>query len=104
MSFLGEQIRAIRTKQNLTQQDFAARLSISTQYLCDIEHGRRRLSLKTIRALAQTSPEPKFAERLIAAWLLDSGVTAAELESSVRCARSLTYLRNKANKGQTSCR
>lgn len=41
----GGLILAIRLGEELTQVDFAKMLGISKQYLCDVEHGRRSVSI-----------------------------------------------------------
>ena len=38
-------ILAIRLGEELTQVDFAKMLNVSKQYLCDVEHGRRTVSI-----------------------------------------------------------
>lgn len=43
---IGNFLWAIREGEEMTQVEFAKRLKISRQYLCDIEHGRRGVSPK----------------------------------------------------------
>ncbi len=43
---LGKFIWAIRQSEELSQVDFAEKLGISKQHLCDIEHGRKMVSPK----------------------------------------------------------
>lgn len=38
---------AIRQGEEMSQIDFAKRLKVSRQYLCDVEHGRRFISPKS---------------------------------------------------------
>lgn len=38
---LGQQLRAWRLGEGLTQGDVARRLGVSVQYVCDIEHDKR---------------------------------------------------------------
>lgn len=40
----GQQIVAARQEMRITQKELAARVGISQQYLCDIEHDRRDVS------------------------------------------------------------
>ncbi len=49
---LGRLIWAIRQSEELTQVDFADKLGISKQHLCDIEHGRKSISPKLAAAYA----------------------------------------------------
>jgi len=44
---LGALLSAIRQGEELSQVEFALKLGISKQYLCDVEHGRRFVSPKT---------------------------------------------------------
>lgn len=41
----GHLIAAIRLGEEITQVEFAKSLGVSKQYLCDIEHGRRNVSI-----------------------------------------------------------
>ncbi len=43
---LGKLIWAIRHADEISQVDFADKLKITKQYLCDIEHGRKSVSPK----------------------------------------------------------
>lgn len=43
---LGKLIWAIRNADEISQVDFADRLNITKQHLCDIEHGRKSVSPK----------------------------------------------------------
>jgi len=40
-----------REKLGLSQKDFAERLSVSPQYICDLEHGRRLGSVQHVDAI-----------------------------------------------------
>ncbi len=44
---------AIRECEEMTQAEMAKLLGISRQYLCDIEHGRRKISLKMAATFAE---------------------------------------------------
>nr|HAT8714956.1 helix-turn-helix domain-containing protein [Legionella jordanis] len=57
---LGKAIRAIRQSENENQINFAQRLGVSKQYLCDLEHDRKIVSPKKAKQFAETlgySPE-----------------------------------------------
>ncbi len=49
---LGKLIWAIRQSEELSQVDFAHRLKITKQHLCDIEHDRKSISPKLAAAYA----------------------------------------------------
>ncbi len=49
---LGRTLRAIRLGEEESQTDFASKLGISTQYLCDLEHGRKIVSAKKAKHFA----------------------------------------------------
>ncbi len=44
---------SIRTSDNLSQIEFAEKLSISNRYLCDLEHGRKSLSARKAKEFAE---------------------------------------------------
>jgi transcriptional regulator with XRE-family HTH domain len=50
---LGGFLRAIRQGEGMTQIDFAKKLGMSKQHLCDIEHHRKIVSLKLAAHYAQ---------------------------------------------------
>jgi transcriptional regulator with XRE-family HTH domain len=50
---LGKTIRAIRQGEGESQIDFAQRLGISKQYLCDLEHDRKVISAKKAKYFAE---------------------------------------------------
>lgn len=57
---LGDFLLSIRQGEEMTQIEFAKKLGISKQYLCDIEHKRRFISPKTAESFAKMldySPE-----------------------------------------------
>ncbi len=43
----GNLISSIRLGEEITQVEFAKMLGVSKQYLCDVEHGRRVVSIST---------------------------------------------------------
>lgn len=57
---LGRTIRAIRLCDEVSQTDFAKKLQVSTQYLCDLEHNRKTVSPRKAKKFADVlgySPE-----------------------------------------------
>lgn len=57
---LGKAIRAIRQGEEVSQINFAQRLGVSKQYLCDLEHDRKIVSAKKAKQFAEIlgySPE-----------------------------------------------
>jgi transcriptional regulator with XRE-family HTH domain len=61
---LGKAIRAIRQGEEASQIDFAKRLGVSKQYLCDLEHDRKVVSAKKAKQYAEIlgySPEQFIA-------------------------------------------
>ena len=50
---LGLLLLTIRECEEVTQKDFAEKLGISRQYLCDLEHDRRSLSLEKAAEFAR---------------------------------------------------
>lgn len=50
---LGKAIRSIRHCEEETQTAFAKKLHVSTQYLCDLEHGRKIVSPKKAKKFAE---------------------------------------------------
>lgn len=46
-------IKQIRKEQNMRQKELAEKAEISPQFLCDIEHGRRKPSIDTAIKLAE---------------------------------------------------
>ena len=49
---LGSTLRAIRLCDEISQTDFAKKLKVSTQYLCDLEHNRKIVSAKKAKKFA----------------------------------------------------
>ncbi|MDN6657393.1 MAG: helix-turn-helix transcriptional regulator [Staphylococcus simulans] len=50
----GQNIKQIRKQRNLTQKQLADQIEISRSYLSDIENGRKNLSIKTVKKLADS--------------------------------------------------
>lgn len=46
-------IKQIREEQNMSQKELAGKAGISPQFVCDIEHGRRKPSYDTAVKLAE---------------------------------------------------
>lgn len=49
---IGNLIWSIRECEEMTQVEFANLIGVSRQYVCDIEHGRRSVSIKTAAEIA----------------------------------------------------
>lgn len=61
---LGMAMRAIRFCDEESQVEFAKKLGVSTQYLCDLEHNRKMVSPKKAKKFAEIlgySPEQFIA-------------------------------------------
>jgi len=54
----GAAVEALRVGDELTQVEFAKKLRISRQYLCDVEKGRRRVSPGQAAKFAQAFGHP----------------------------------------------
>ena len=50
---IGQRIKSIRVKSNLTQEKLAERMEINTKYLSSIERGKENPTLNTIICLAE---------------------------------------------------
>lgn len=55
---LGSAIWSIRTSDELSQVEFAEKLAVSKQYLCDLEHDRKSVSLKQAAKFAKLLGHP----------------------------------------------
>ena len=72
----GEMLSSIRYSEGATQKNFAKKLKISQQDLCDIEKGRKNISMERAVQFAQLlndSPEV-FAEYVIQDQLYRAGL------------------------------
>jgi DNA-binding XRE family transcriptional regulator len=72
----GEMLNSMRHSEDLTQKDFAKKLNISQQDLCDIEKGRKNISIERAVQFAELlndSPEV-FAEYVIQDQLYRAGL------------------------------
>ncbi|MFH1141625.1 MAG: helix-turn-helix transcriptional regulator [Chloroflexota bacterium] len=52
----GAQLRSLRQKLDLSQEEIAHRAGIHVTYLSGVERGRRNPSLRNIRRIASTPP------------------------------------------------
>lgn len=50
----GQNIKQIRKHMNMSQKELATKMEISQSYLSDIENGRKNLSIKTVKKLANS--------------------------------------------------
>ncbi|MDX2346714.1 MAG: helix-turn-helix transcriptional regulator [Legionella sp.] len=55
---LGRSLRAIRLAEEESQTNFAKKLGLSVQYLCDLEHDRKLVSPKKAQSFAKTLGYP----------------------------------------------
>jgi transcriptional regulator with XRE-family HTH domain len=53
LKLLGERIRKNRDKLDWTEERFAAEVSLSTNYISDIELGKRNISVLVLRRIAR---------------------------------------------------
>ncbi|OGK19957.1 hypothetical protein A3C23_04625 [Candidatus Roizmanbacteria bacterium RIFCSPHIGHO2_02_FULL_37_13b] len=51
---LGKRIKRMRKKAELTQEQLAERVNVSTTHIGLVETGKRRISLKTLQKIAST--------------------------------------------------
>jgi transcriptional regulator with XRE-family HTH domain len=54
----GMAVEALRTRDQLSQTDFAKKLGVSRQYLCDVEKGRRLVSPEQAAKFAKAFGHP----------------------------------------------
>lgn len=73
---LGKLLWAIRKSDELSQEAFAKTLKISKSHLCDIEKGRKFLSLERAQAFAKRLgyPPKQFVRLAIQDWIASSGL------------------------------
>jgi transcriptional regulator with XRE-family HTH domain len=55
----GMYMKRIRESEGLTLHEFAAKLGISVQHLCNVEHGRKHVSIERADAWAKTLQLPE---------------------------------------------
>lgn len=88
---LASTIARLRRERGLTLNQLAASLLVSTSFICDVEHGRRGVSVKTAVGLAKAlQVDPAELVRMVLQERLDAaGVALTVLvQPSRRCARS----------------
>ena len=56
---LGEAIKALRLSDEISQTDFAEKMGVSRQYLCDLEAGRKAVSVAKAVEFAKKLKQPK---------------------------------------------
>ena len=49
----GERVRELRKKQNISQEELSFRAGLHTNYVSDVECGRRNVSLRAIEQFAE---------------------------------------------------
>ena len=76
----GEAVEALRVRDELSQVEFAKKLGISRQYLCDVEKGRRLVSPEQAARFARAFGHP--AQVLVQLALQDA-VSAGGLKLKV---------------------
>jgi transcriptional regulator with XRE-family HTH domain len=54
----GEAVEALRVRDGITQAAFAKKIGFSRQYLCDVEKGRRLVSLEQAARFAKAFGHP----------------------------------------------
>jgi transcriptional regulator with XRE-family HTH domain len=67
---LGKAIRSIRLSEDESQTEFANKLAVSVQYLCDLEHNRKIVSARRAKLFAEILGYPP--EQFISLALQDS--------------------------------
>ncbi len=73
---LGRMLEAIRLGEEINQAEFARTLGISRSHLCDIEHGRKSVSLTRAMKFAKTLgyPEDQFVRLALQAMVVEAGL------------------------------
>lgn len=82
-SLLGKRIKASRKKANITQEQLAESLEISTQYISQVERGVTKVSLDTLAQIAV---------------LIDEEISVLITGTSIN---SKTYMTEEINGGMT---
>ena len=77
----GEHLAAIRQGEEMTLEAFARKLGISRQHLCDIEKGRRKISLHRASKWAHTLG---YSETLMVQLALQHMIEEAGLKMKVQ--------------------
>jgi len=73
---LGRMLEAIRLGDEISQVEFARKLGISRSHLCDIEHGRKSVSLTRAMKFAKTLgyPQDQFVRLALQAMVVEAGL------------------------------
>ena len=73
---LGSLLEAIRLGDEISQAAFARKLGISRSHLCDIEHGRKSVSLPRALKFAKTLgyPQDQFVRLALQAMVEEAGL------------------------------
>ncbi len=76
---LGELLLAIRQGEDLSQREFAGQLGISRSHLCDIEKGRKIVSIQRAARFARTLGynEAQFVQVALQAMVKEAGLQLA---------------------------
>lgn len=82
---LGKLIWAIRQSEETSQVDFANRLGMSKQHLCDIEHNRKPISPKLAAKYARILgyPQKQFIRLALQDWVDREGLNV-EIEVTLK--------------------
>lgn len=67
VSLIGDEIRRARLRAGMTSKQLADAVALSTQYIGDIQHGRRLPSTETLLVICNVFPDADSARWL---WLL----------------------------------
>lgn len=69
-------ISGLRTSENISQVEFAKKLGLSKQHLCDIENGRKQVSIERAKKFAKILkfPEDFFAKQIVKDLLAKEGL------------------------------
>ena len=73
---LGSSLEAIRLGDEISQAAFARKLGVSRSHLCDIEHGRKSVSLPRALKFAKTLgyPQDQFVRLALQAMVEEAGL------------------------------
>ena len=74
----GNMLKSFRLADEISQADWAQKLNIPRAYLCDIEHGRRTVSVQKAAQFAKTLGylEKQFVALALEDQLRDAGINA----------------------------
>lgn len=76
-------LRAIRTRDDLTQRQLALKLDVSVSHISDLENGRKFVSVERAYEFAQKLKE---SEKYFIALALQDQITQADLDYTVEIA------------------